>query len=196
MPGGSAARGAHRLPRPACRLRRRDGGRRDGAGDDPQLTVRMVAGASPTRVCSTAPCGCPMTPWCCSTTPRRRSSPPSVRSPRGAAQLRGHWRRRGRRGTRRACRPPRCVGAAPQTASSPARRRRSRRHHRAAADGRVVDRLITSISPLVIGYGTSAVGRSTPSGSLTASRLANRTILPIGDDVLLAWDVVDQPPAT
>ena len=54
---------------------------------------------------------------------------------------------------------------------------------------RLVDRLIVAIAPLVIGTGTSAVEHLDIDRVADGIRLTNRTVVPIGDDVLLAWDV-------
>jgi riboflavin biosynthesis pyrimidine reductase len=54
---------------------------------------------------------------------------------------------------------------------------------------RLVDRLIAAIAPIVIGSGTSAVEQLDIARIADGIRLSNRTIVPVGDDVLLAWDV-------
>ncbi len=54
---------------------------------------------------------------------------------------------------------------------------------------RLVDRMIVAIAPLVIGTGTSAVDDLGIDRVTDGIRLTNRSVVPIGDDVLLAWDV-------
>ena len=54
---------------------------------------------------------------------------------------------------------------------------------------RLVDRIIVAIAPLVIGTGTSAVDELGIDRVTDGIRLINRSVVPIGDDVLLAWDV-------
>jgi GTP cyclohydrolase II len=57
----------------------------------------------------------------------------------------------------------------------------------------VVDRLIVAIAPMVIGAGTEAVNSLGVERVTDSVRLENRMIVPAGDDLVLAWDVV--PPA-
>jgi riboflavin-specific deaminase-like protein len=56
--------------------------------------------------------------------------------------------------------------------------------------GGLVDRVIVGIAPIIIGSGTEAVGDLGITEICSAVRLEHRTIVPVGDDVLLAWDVV------
>ena len=58
----------------------------------------------------------------------------------------------------------------------------------------LVDRLVVAIAPLIIGTGTSAVGQLDVARVADGIRLINRTVTPIGADVLLAWDVDGAPP--
>ena len=58
----------------------------------------------------------------------------------------------------------------------------------------MVDRVIVGIAPIMIGSGTEAVGELGITEISNAVRLEHRTIVPIGDDVLLAWDVVKSSP--
>jgi riboflavin-specific deaminase-like protein len=53
----------------------------------------------------------------------------------------------------------------------------------------VVDRLIVSIAPTILGAGTDAVGDLSVRRIADGVALANRSIHAVGDDVLLAWDV-------
>lgn len=53
----------------------------------------------------------------------------------------------------------------------------------------LVDRLIVSIAPTIIGAGTDAVGDLSVRRISDGVALQNRSIHAVGDDVLLAWDV-------
>lgn len=55
----------------------------------------------------------------------------------------------------------------------------------------LVDRIVVAVAPVVIGEGTSAVGALGVTNIADGIRLQNRAIFPVGDDVMLAWDVVD-----
>ena len=54
----------------------------------------------------------------------------------------------------------------------------------------LVDRIIVGIAPIVIGAGTEAVNALGVDSVAEGIRLENRSIVPVGDDVVLAWDVV------
>ena len=56
--------------------------------------------------------------------------------------------------------------------------------------GGLVDRVIVGIAPIMIGKGTEAVGDLGITEISNAVQLEHRCIVPVGDDVLLAWDVV------
>jgi len=165
--------------------------------DDPQLTVRMVAGASPTRVILDTTLRVPDdarvldddAPTVILTT--KRSEPARRRALRArGVVVQTVAERDGRVDLHDALAHLRQLGVELLLVEGGAGVITS------LLRTRVVDRLITSISPLVIGSGTSAVGQLDIGRIADGIRLANRTILPIGDDVLLAWDVVDQPPAS
>jgi riboflavin-specific deaminase-like protein len=53
----------------------------------------------------------------------------------------------------------------------------------------VVDRMIVAVSPLIIGSGIEAVRDLGVSRVTDAIHLVNRSVHPVGDDVLLAWDI-------
>lgn len=53
----------------------------------------------------------------------------------------------------------------------------------------LVDRLVVAVAPLVLGAGTDAVGPLGVTRVADGIRLVNRSIVPVGDDVVLAWDV-------
>lgn len=54
---------------------------------------------------------------------------------------------------------------------------------------RLVDRIIAGVAPIVIGDGTQAVGALGVTRIADGIHLTNRAMFPIGDDVVLAWDV-------
>ena len=54
---------------------------------------------------------------------------------------------------------------------------------------RLVDRLIVAVAPVVLGSGTEAVDRLDVARVSDGIQLVNRLVVPVGDDVLLAWDV-------
>ena len=60
----------------------------------------------------------------------------------------------------------------------------------------LVDRIIVAVAPIVIGSGTQAVNSLGVEHVADGIRLANRSILTAGDDVVLAWDVVAPTLAT
>ena len=59
---------------------------------------------------------------------------------------------------------------------------------------RVIDRLIVSVAPVLIGTGTAAVGALDITRIADGIRLTNRTTVTIGDDVLMACDVQNAEP--
>lgn len=61
--------------------------------------------------------------------------------------------------------------------------------------GRLVDRLVASIAPRVLGAGTEAVGDLGFDRVMDAVRLTGRSVHPVGDDVLLAYDVTPRSTA-
>jgi GTP cyclohydrolase II len=60
-----------------------------------------------------------------------------------------------------------------------------------AAD--LVDRLIVGVAPVVLGAGTQAVNNLAVQRVVDGVRLANRVIVPVGDDVVLGFDVAPEP---
>jgi GTP cyclohydrolase II len=158
--------------------------------DDPQLTVRMVPGASPIRVVLDSHLRTPPEAKVLSddaTTILLTAADADV-APARALQRAGATVRRVPRG-------PDGVDLAAALAEL--------RHfgvQSVMAEGGsavitsllaagVVDRLVVSISPTVVGAGVEAVG---PLGTERISdgvRLVNRNLYAIGDDVLLGWDV-------
>jgi GTP cyclohydrolase II len=57
----------------------------------------------------------------------------------------------------------------------------------------LVDRLVVSISPTIVGTGIEAVGDLDVSRVADGVRLTNRSISMAGEDILVAWDVVPRP---
>jgi riboflavin biosynthesis pyrimidine reductase len=55
----------------------------------------------------------------------------------------------------------------------------------------VVDRVVVSLSPTIIGAGVEAVGPLGVDRVADGVRLGNRSVFLAGDDVLLAFDVAD-----
>ena len=53
----------------------------------------------------------------------------------------------------------------------------------------LVDRIIVAVAPVLIGEGTEAVSSLGVTRIAEGIRLVNRSIYPVGDDILLAWDV-------
>jgi riboflavin biosynthesis pyrimidine reductase len=54
----------------------------------------------------------------------------------------------------------------------------------------VVDRLVAGVAPRIIGAGTDAVQNLTIDRVADAIQLGNRTVHPVGEDVLFAFDVL------
>jgi GTP cyclohydrolase II len=162
--------------------------------DDPQLTVRMVPGASPTRVIVDSTLRLP-------TTARVLDDEAStiiLTTERSSSSRRAELRARGVAVDVVAERDGRVdLDAALQQL-------RDRGMELLLVEGgagvitsllraRLVDRLIVAIAPLVIGAGTSAVDQLDITRIADGIHLRNRTVVPVGDDVLMAWDI-DAPP--
>jgi GTP cyclohydrolase II len=62
-------------------------------------------------------------------------------------------------------------------------------------EARLVDRLVVSISPTVVGAGVEAVGDLGIARIADGVQLTNRTFCLAGDDVLMGWDVAARPAA-
>jgi 3,4-dihydroxy 2-butanone 4-phosphate synthase/GTP cyclohydrolase II len=158
--------------------------------DDPQLTVRMVPGASPTRVIVDSTLRLP-------TTARVLDDEAStiiLTTERSSSSRRAELRARGVAVDVVAEHDGRVdLEAAVQQL-------RDRGMELLLAEGgagvitgllraRLVDRLIVAIAPLVIGAGRSAVDQLDITRIADGIHLHNRTVVPVGDDVLMAWDV-------
>jgi 3,4-dihydroxy 2-butanone 4-phosphate synthase/GTP cyclohydrolase II len=158
--------------------------------DDPQLTVRMVPGASPMRVVldstlridDAAKILKPEAPTVIVTTNR---SQPDRRARLQAHGVRVKLVAPGPDGVdlAAALRELRAEGVQSLLVEGGAKVITS------MLSARVVDRLIVGVAPTIIGCGTEAVG---PLGVTRVSdgiRLTNRTMHVLTDDVLLSWDV-------
>ena len=165
--------------------------------DDPELTVRMVSGASPMRIVLDTTLRIPadaqiLGPEAMTTVITTARSDPDRR-----AELRG-------RGVR-----VEVVAEHAGRVSIPAafERLRTSGTESVLVEGgsnvitallaeRLVDRLIVGVAPIVIGAGTEAVNSLGVQRIAEGIRLENRSIVPVGDDLLLAWDVIAPPQAT
>jgi riboflavin biosynthesis pyrimidine reductase len=58
---------------------------------------------------------------------------------------------------------------------------------------KMVDRLVVSISPMIIGSGVEAVGNLGVRRVVDGVRLTNQCAYVAGDDLLLGWDVQSAP---
>lgn len=171
-----------------------------GAGtvvqDDPQLTVRMVPGASPSRVILDSTLRLPSDAAVLRDDATTIVLTTDRSSPRRRDELRG-------RGV--------SVHVLPEQegrvdlAAALARLRALNLHVVLVEGGAAVltgflraglaDRLIVSISPLIIGAGTSAVGELGIGQVADGIRLTTRTVVPVGDDVIIAGDIARSAPS-
>ena len=158
--------------------------------DDPQLTVRMVPGASPTRVVLDSTLRLPAEARVLAADASTTIITTSRSDPARQAELRAagvtvhvvaddHGRVDLAAGLQRL----RAAGIEVLLVEGGAGIITS------LLRARLVDRIVVSISPVIIGRGTSAVGNLDVLRVADGIRLVNRSIVPIEDDVLLAWDV-------
>jgi 3,4-dihydroxy 2-butanone 4-phosphate synthase/GTP cyclohydrolase II len=165
-----------------------------GAGtvrrDDPRLTVRMVPGASPSRVVLDGRLALPTT----ANVFGADAATVVMTTDRADPQRCGELRRRGVR-----VEVVDGDGSRVEVRSALSRLRQTNTESVLVEGGSqvitsllaagVVDRIIVAVAPLVIGDGTPAV-RSLGIDRVTDGiRLVNRSVHTAGDDVLLAWDV-------
>jgi GTP cyclohydrolase II len=159
--------------------------------DDPQLTVRMVPGASPIRVVLDTSLRLPLDakilgPDAATTVITTERSDPARRSVLRQCGVRVDVvdERDGHVDVRSALASLRAAGAESVLVEGGA----SVITSLLAAE--VVDRLIVAVAPLVMGDGTEAVKSLGVERVAECLRLENRIMLPAGDDVVLGWDVV------
>ncbi len=158
--------------------------------DDPQLTVRMVPGASPARVVLDS----------------TLRTPPTAKILRPDAPTTVLTTGRSHPGRREALRlrhinvqvlPPGPDGVDLQAALATIRRsgvesllvEGGARVITSMLSGAVVDRLIVSVASVIIGQGTEAVGALGTGTIKDGIVLRNRTTHVLPDDVVLSWDV-------
>jgi GTP cyclohydrolase II len=169
-----------------------------GAGtavrDDPELTVRLVSGASPTRVVLDSTLRLPLSakvlrPEAATLVVTTERSDPPRRE-----QLRGL-------GVRVEVVPD--DGGQVDLAAALARLRALGMESVLVEGGArvitgllargLVDRIVVAVAPLVLGSGTEAVEQLDIARVSDGIRLANRLVVPVGDDVILAGDVRRPP---
>jgi GTP cyclohydrolase II len=158
--------------------------------DDPQLTVRMVPGASPIRVILDSTARMPLTAQALGA----EAATTVLTTDRSSDERRTALRRVGAR--------VEIVESSADGVDLPAALDRLRRSGvrtmlveggarviTSMLAGGVVDRIIVAVSPLIIGAGTEAVRDLGVTRIADGIRLVNRSMHAVGDDVLLAWDV-------
>jgi riboflavin-specific deaminase-like protein len=161
--------------------------------DDPQLTVRMVPGASPVRVVLDSTLRTP---------PTAKAISDDAATILFAAPDPDHARRVALQSAGAAVRPvPRGPGGVDVTAVLADLRRLGVQSVMVEGGSAVitslltagvVDRLVVSISPTVVGAGIEGVGALGTERIADGVRLANRSLYLAGEDVLLGWDVHGQ----
>ena len=159
--------------------------------DDPELTVRMVAGASPMRVVLDSELRIPfdakiLDPKAATTVFTTERSDPQRR-----AALRDRGVRvevtddlDGRVSLRAALATLRSSGTESVLVEG------GSELITAFLAAGLVDRIIVGIAPVVIGAGTEAVNGLGTQTVASGIHLTNRTMLPVGNDIVVAWDVV------
>jgi GTP cyclohydrolase II len=158
--------------------------------DDPELTVRMVPGASPMRVVLDTTLRLPLEAKivgadAATTVITTERSNPDRRAALRARGVRVEvvTEREGQVDLRSALSTLRATG----TESVLVEGGSTVITALLAAD--LVDRLIVGVAPVVLGAGTQAVNNLAVQRVVDGVRLANRVIVPVGDDVVLGFDV-------
>lgn len=162
--------------------------------DDPQLTVRMVPGASPVRVVVDSTLRLPPSALVVNDAAATVVLTTDRADPARCAELRAD-------GVTVEIVPAHSQGV--DLGAALARLRASGMEVLLVEGGaavitsllrrRLVDRLIVAVAPLVIGSGTSAVADLGTRMVTDGIRLINRSVVPIGEDVLLTWDIEGNP---
>jgi GTP cyclohydrolase II len=159
--------------------------------DDPELTVRMVAGASPTRIVLDSTLRIPMSAKVLS----GEAATTLITTDRSDPQRRAQLRHRGVRVEVVA----EDAGLVSLPASLAALRVAGIECLLVEGGASVitsllaaglVDRLIVAVSPVIIGAGTEAVRGLGIERIADGIRLANRLVVPVDEDVIFAWDIV------
>ncbi|MGD9702016.1 MAG: GTP cyclohydrolase II [Acidimicrobiia bacterium] len=158
--------------------------------DEPELTVRMVSGASPTRVVLDSTLRIPLTAKILGGDAATTIITTDRSDPARRDELRQKGVRvevvpedSGRVDLRAAFATLRAAGTESVLVEGGAS------VITALLAGGLVDRMIVGIAPIVIGSGTEAVRDLGVTQVNDGIRLEHRSIVPVGDDVLLAWDV-------
>lgn len=158
--------------------------------DDPELTVRMVAGASPQRIVLDSTLRIPLDARVLRPEPASTVITTDRADPDRVAMLREHDVRvevvpddGGRVSLAAALRVLRDGGIESVLVEG------GSRVITALLAGGLVDRFVVSISPVVVGSGTEAIGGLGIDSIADGTRLTNRTMLPVGDDIILAGDL-------
>jgi GTP cyclohydrolase II len=165
--------------------------------DDPQLTVRLVPGASPMRVVLDSALRIPMTARIVDgevattvvTTARADPGRRAALRRRGVQVLAVDSGADGRVDLGAALRALRESGVHSMLVEGGAR------VITAMLTAGVVDRLIVGVAPVIIGRGIEAVGELGVTRISDGIALVNRSIHPVGEDVLIAGDVAGPPGA-
>ncbi|MCW2706028.1 MAG: riboflavin-specific deaminase-like protein [Blastococcus sp.] len=162
--------------------------------DDPQLTVRMVPGASPLRVVLDSTLRTPLTAKVLSDDAAtlilcRPDADPARRRALASTGVMVREVAGGPEGLRieEVLRLLRSLGVAALLVEGGGRVITS------MLQAGVVDRVVVSMSPTIIGAGVDAVGPLGISRVSEGIRLANRAVYLAGDDVLLSFDVENGP---
>jgi 3,4-dihydroxy 2-butanone 4-phosphate synthase/GTP cyclohydrolase II len=158
--------------------------------DDPQLTVRMVPGASPMRVVLDSTARMPLNARALDTD----AATTVLTTKRSTASNRSALRRAGAR--------VEVLGQGPDgvdlLAALACLRHSGVESLLVEGGGKVitsmlaagvVDRVIVAVSPVIIGTGTDAVRELGVSRITDGIRLVNRSVHAVSDDVVLAWDI-------
>jgi 3,4-dihydroxy 2-butanone 4-phosphate synthase/GTP cyclohydrolase II len=163
--------------------------------DDPQLTVRMVPGASPMRVVLDSTLRTPMTAKVLSDDAAtlilcRPDADPARREELASAGVMVHEVTGGPEGLRitEVLRLLRSLGVASLLVEGGGRVITS------MLEAGAVDRVVVSVSPTIIGAGIDAVGPLGISRVADGIRLVNRSVYLAGDDLLLGFDVQNDAP--
>ena len=159
--------------------------------DDPQLTVRLVAGSSPIRIVLDSTL---RMPWNAKVLDDGASTLLAT-TERSSVERRRELRARGVAVRVVDAEPPWGVNLAGTLSLLRAAGVRSLLVEGGAAvitsflRARLVDRVVVGIAPTILGAGTDAVGDLSIARVSEGLRLTRRSLHALGDDVVLAWDV-------